>query len=299
MIDLSKLPPPDLVEPLDFESILAERKARLLALTPEADRAALAAALELESEPIAMLLQENAYRELTLRARINDAARGIMLATATGADLDNLAALLGVARLTISAGDPAAVPPVAPEVESDESLRRRAQLAIESATVAGSRGAYEFHALGASADVADVAVDSPMPGEVRVVVLSRSGTGEPSALTLAAVQSALSAEEVRPLCDYVSVEGAWVTPFAVQAKLIIQPGPAPSTVAQQARAALEAYLQRPQRIGASVPLSAIYAALHQPGVARVELTTPAADINIGPREAAHCVSIALTAEAMT
>ena len=36
-IDLSRLPAPDVVEPLDYESILAERKAALIALYPEAE----------------------------------------------------------------------------------------------------------------------------------------------------------------------------------------------------------------------------------------------------------------------
>ena len=61
-IDLSRLPAPDVVEPLDYESILAERKAALIALYPEAEQADIAALLELESEPLTKLCEENAYR---------------------------------------------------------------------------------------------------------------------------------------------------------------------------------------------------------------------------------------------
>ena len=79
-IDLSQLPSPAVVEELEFETILAERKSRLLELTPEADRADVEATLELESEPITKLLEENAYREITWRQRVNEAARAVMLA---------------------------------------------------------------------------------------------------------------------------------------------------------------------------------------------------------------------------
>ena len=96
LIDLSLLPAPNVIEPLDYETLLADRKARLLALAPTAQQAELAAVLALESEPLTQFLQETAYRELLLRARINDAARACMLPWATGADLDNLGALYGV-----------------------------------------------------------------------------------------------------------------------------------------------------------------------------------------------------------
>ncbi|MBY0445833.1 MAG: baseplate assembly protein, partial [Burkholderiales bacterium] len=65
-VDLSRLPPPNLIEALDFETIFKERKAALIALYPDA-----AAVLTLESEPLTKLLQENAYRELIQRQKIN------------------------------------------------------------------------------------------------------------------------------------------------------------------------------------------------------------------------------------
>ncbi len=48
--------------------------------------------LALESEPIVKNLQENTYREVLLRQRINEAAQAAMLAYAIGSDLDQLAA---------------------------------------------------------------------------------------------------------------------------------------------------------------------------------------------------------------
>lgn len=285
-IDLSRLPPPAVVEQLDYEAILAQRKARLLELMPAEQRMALATILELDSEPANIQLQENSYRELVLRHRINQAARAVMLATATGTDLDALVALLGVTRMEI-------VPDV---LESDADLRRRAQLSLEGTTSAGSRGAYLFHALSAHPHVADVHVDSPTPGEVCLYVLSRQADGKPSAEVLQAVYDAVSPEDMRPISDFVSVVAAELIPYAVTATLYVQAGPALSAVLESARAALQEYLARPRRIGASVAISAIYAELHQSGVVRVEMTSPAADIECAPHQAAYCVALNLRAE---
>ena len=66
-IDISQLPPPDVIETLDFEQIFADRKAALLAALPEELREPAARVLQLESEPLTKLLEESAYRELLLR----------------------------------------------------------------------------------------------------------------------------------------------------------------------------------------------------------------------------------------
>ncbi len=66
----------------DFETLLAERKAEFVALHPKDEQEAVMRTLELESEPVTKLLQENAYRELLLRQRINEAAQAVMVAYA-------------------------------------------------------------------------------------------------------------------------------------------------------------------------------------------------------------------------
>ena len=122
-LDLSLLPGPDVVEPLEYESVLATRKAELLTACPVDMQPAVAAVLALESEPLTILLQENALRELTWRQRVNEAARAVLVATAVKADLDNLAARHNVSRLLVSPGDPTAYPPVDPIYEEDDDLR--------------------------------------------------------------------------------------------------------------------------------------------------------------------------------
>ena len=175
-VDLTQLPPPEVEETLDFEAILATRKAILISYYPADQQAAIAATLELESEPLNKLLQENAYNEMILRARINDAAKQTLLAFTSGTTLDHVAGEYELERLLVTPGDPNATPPIEPVYESDDRLRMRCQMAYEGMATAGPINAYKFHALSASAEVADVAVDSPTPGTVRVTILSPATT---------------------------------------------------------------------------------------------------------------------------
>lgn len=290
-VDLSRLPAPDAVETLEYETILSDMKAALLALAPE-----LAGALEVESEPLLKVLQVCAYREVLVRARVNDAARANLLAKATGADLEHLAALFGVSRLTVAPADPAAIPPVAAVMESDTALRARAQLALEGFSTAGPRGAYLYHALSADGRVKDAGIRSPAPGVVEVTVLSTLEDGTPTLDLLAAVEAALTDEDVRPLCDEVVVIAAEVDTYTVTATLTVGTGPDPASIATAARAAVAAYTADVHRLGRAVRRSGLFAALHQPGVLEVELTSPAADIVTSATGAAWCSGVVVTVE---
>ncbi len=288
-INLANLPAPAVVETLSFETIVQEMRDDLVARFP-----AISGVIDLESEPARKLIEVFAFRELLMRARINSAARAVMIAYATGTDLDHLGAIFGVERFLISPADPGAVPPVAAVYEADEDFRRRVQLSLEGFSTAGPRGAYIFHAMSADADVLDVSATSPTPGDVLICVLSRTGDGEASPELLAAVDAALNDEEVRPLCDAVSVQSAAIVSYQIEATILFESGPDRSTVMAASLAAAEAYAADQHRLGRDITVSGIHAALHQPGVARVDLSSPASNIAISDEQAGYCTGIDLT-----
>lgn len=287
-VDLSKLSAPIVVETLDFEAIFQQMLADLIA------RDSTFSAL-VESDPAYKILEVAAYRELLIRQRVNDASKAVMLAYAIGADLDNIGANFDVERLLIQAGDPTAIPPTADIFESDDDYRRRIQLSLEGYTTAGSIGAYIFHALSATGDVKDAAVPSvPLtPGTVNVAVLSRTGDGTAPAATLGFVETALNAEEVRPLCDTVIVASAQIVNYTIEATLTMYPGAGQAQVLTAATAAAQAYADKMHGLGLDITRSGIFAALHQAGVQNVALTAPAADVVIDWNQAAYCTNIAL------
>ncbi|WP_394859394.1 baseplate assembly protein [Klebsiella pneumoniae] len=288
VIDLSQLPAPDVVETLDFEAILAERKATLISLYPEDEQEAVARTLTLESDPLVKYLEENAYREVILRQRINEAAKAGMVAYAIKNDLDQLAANNNVERLVIIPGDDTQIPPVAAVMESDSDLRQRVPAAFEGMSVAGPVGAYEYHALSSDGRVADASAFSPSPAEVVVTILARDGDGTAPEDLLQVVGVALNDEAVRPVADRVSVRSAEIVPYEIDAVLYVYPGPAKEPILSAAKAQGAAYINEQRRLGRDVRLSAIYAALHVQGVQRVELMKPAADMVIDKTQASFC-----------
>ncbi|EMO0706889.1 baseplate assembly protein [Escherichia coli] len=293
-IDLSQLPPPVVVEPLDFETLFAQRKAAFIAMYPEDEQEEIARTLELESEPITMLLEENCYRELLLRQRVNEAARAVMLAYSTDSDLDNLAVNFNVERLTIQEEDDSVTPPIEAVMESDPDLRTRTQQAFEGLSVAGPTAAYEFWGRSADGRVADISAVSPTPACVTISVLSREGDGTASDDLLSVVAAALNDEEVRPVADRVTVQSAEIVPYQIDAMLYIYPGPEAEPVRQASEQQLQAYIAAQNRLGRDIRLSAIYAALHVEGVQRVELAQPVADIVLSDYQASHCTEYTIT-----
>lgn len=324
-IDLSQLPFPGVVETIDFETIYQRRKASYLARVPADLRDGIAAALELESEPMTMLLEDSVYLEMLLRQRVNDGSRANMLPFAEKSDLDNLVALLNVERLTLTPADPDN--DIAEVKESDSDLRKRANLAPLGFSVAGPDDAYRFHALSADAKVRDVAVsaptfskvevtpevaallppralvlvceddaglDDPMPGMVAIHILSRDGDGSAPPPLLDKVQSALSADTVRPLTDEVVTKSADIVAYSVQALMDFLPGPDKSVALAEAQRKLDAYVEECRQFGREVAISGILGALHVSGVRRVKLLQPADDIVVERTQASYCTGIELS-----
>lgn len=110
--------------------------------------------------------------------------------------VDPLEYIQTIANTTTSAGGS--------DVESDDNFRERIQLAPESFSVAGPKGAYVFWTRTANQSITSVAVHSPTPGGVDVYPLLAGGQ-IPDSEILDAVAAVLNDEKVRPLTDDVNV----------------------------------------------------------------------------------------------
>ena len=279
---LERLPAPQIIDTPAFEPLFDQTRAAIIEAMPE-----LASVLMLESESATKMVRVFAYLRILDRIEFNDRARGNLAALATGADLEHLAAAWGVFRLTRDPGNPDALPPVPPTMESDTDLRRRMQLALEGFSTAGPRGAYEFHALTADGRVRDVAVTSPVPGQVLITVLSTEGDGTPSQEVLELVKAATNDENVRPLNDTVTPQPVELIDVTIAAELTLYEGPAGEVVLAAAQAALADHLDDHRMLGHDITTSGLIAALYRQGVHKVILTSPAADVVIAPTQAAR------------
>lgn len=282
LVDLSELPAPDVLEPLDFEDTYSE------ALGVFRGHMGQNWTASLESDPVTKLLEVGSYIKLGNRARVNDAAKAQLLAYATGTDLDHLAANVNLKRLVIQAADPLAVPPVEAVMESHDALRERVQLAYEGLTTAGPRNSYILHARNASALVADATAESPKPACVDVTVLGLEGDGTAGPQILALVAAAVNDDDVRPVGDRVTVRGAEILRYRVDAVLHMKgTGPENDAALTEAIRRLDAWINPRRRLGVEVARSGVDAQLHVAGVGRVELKDWQ-DLKPTKAQAAYC-----------
>lgn len=288
LIELSALPAPQVLEDLDFEEVYQGELSAFREYMGDNWSALL------ESDPVTKLLELGAYRRLQNRARVNDAAKALLLAYARKGDLDQLAANVNLKRLEIQTADPNAVPPTAAVMEEDDALQERVQLAYEGLTTAGPRNSYILHARNASALVADATAESPSPAVVVVTVLALEGSGVASEDLLETVRLNLSDDDVRPLADRLTVQSAEILPYRINA-VVHMTGSGPETEATLAecKSRLQDWINPRRRLGLEVARSGVDAQLHISGVSRVDLQGWT-DIRPTKAQAAWCEAFTVT-----
>jgi phage-related baseplate assembly protein len=280
-INLSSLPPPQVIEEVQYQTIYKALLLEFLGLEP-------AYAALLESDPAVKLVQAFAYREYLLRQRINEAARQQMLRFAEGADLDMLGAFYGVERLIVVPEDLTVDPPVAQVDESDTRYRQRIQDHIIGWSTAGHKKAYRYWAMTADATIVDVNVDSPEDGSVRLSVLGGDALGNltdgvPSQATLDAVTAMINRDDVKVLTDHPAVVAATRRVANINATMRLLPN-TPLQVYIDTVARFTAAMTARIALGSDLTRSWIIAQLHVSGVYEVLLDPDFEDIIAAPNE---------------
>jgi len=296
-IDLSGVPVPDFVEEISYDEIRSAAIAKLVELQPDY--------IVLESDPAIKVIEAFCYREMLLRQRINDAARGNIITLSKARDLEAIGAFAGVAPL---------------EGEEEGRFRTRVQQGFTRLAAAGPRGAYRAYVMGLSTAIIDCGIHSPSPGEVVVTLLACQDVEEATAQEtsigtalfeqkqaaklgkkrilcrsgsqiIARTRDLLNEDDIRPLTDQVTVRPANIIAYDVQAKLVIYPGPDVNLVLAQAKQRLNAYLRSLRKVGYDATRSGLISALSTGGVQNVILTNPQNDIICGAYDVACALKI--------
>lgn len=265
--DLSKIPAPNIIEALSYELILSRMQEELIAKDPEFSAL-------VESDPAIKVLEIAAWREFLLRQRINDAARANLLAFAGSTDLDHLAAFYNVERM---------------DAESDLAFRKRVQAKIAGWSTAGSRDYYRYHAFSASTRVLDARADSPLPGQVRISILAADNQGIADDALLQTVTDAVTNDTVRVLTDSVEVVACGIKATPIIADITLYPESNAEIIAQAKTRLSNAILEQ-KRLGWDLTRSWIMGNLFVEGMQKIEIISPAKDIEIAENE---CVAIDL------
>ena len=147
---------------------------------------------------------------------------------------------------------------------------------MDAYSTAGATGSYIYWAKQESTEIKDVAAVSPTPGVVKIYVLMEDVKLAGEELKNK-VLAACSADERRPLTDWVSVEDAELVPYEIAFTYYTQ------TDAEISAADLSAAVEKTVedfiswqcgKLGRDINPSHLIGELMKTGVKRVELTAP-------------------------
>lgn len=160
--------------------------------------------------------------------------------------------------------------------ESDESLRNRVYSMQNAFSTAGPAGAYVYHTKKALPDIEDVAVQSPVPGEVIVYFICKGGA-IPGEELIQDVKEYLDDRSIRPLTDKVMVRAPVIQRYDVDLTYYI----ARSTkevaafIEANVNEAVSAYnIWQTEKIGRDINPSCLIQKVMEAGVKRVVVESP-------------------------
>lgn len=186
------------------------------------------------------------------------------------------------------------------DAEGDAEYAERIRLAPNSFSVAGPGKAYVYHAKSVSPAIIDVKVDSPTAGEVDIYVLLTGGT-LPTSDTLEQIEAYLSAEEIRPLTDYVVVKAPTASNYEIELHYWISQEDSSKAAQIQAdvEAAVEQYrVWQQTKIGRDITPGKLLQLVFAAGANRVDDSTmkPSAWKKLESMQVAQCTGVKVVYE---
>lgn len=282
MINLAELPFPPVVEALSFEQVLAQARTKFVefweALRLEYPSLPPYSVDMLDSDPAIIVLQAFAFREVIARARVNDAAKALMLATAVGDDLQHFAADFGLVRAQVrpATEDAPAV------METEESLRERRRLAPDGYAAGGPGEAYEFHARTVAPELKGALAVKGEGNRVDLVLLGLDGDGAVSSEIIARVHQRLSPRNLRPLTDALYVRSAAIIHQKIRVRGALASGPDRELIRTRTIAGIQKYASERHGIGRPLFVDGIIAGGRKDGGwETLAVLEPAADVDPG------------------
>jgi phage-related baseplate assembly protein len=306
------LPPMAVLQSIDTEKIIRDRMQELISLWQAADppNAAQYDVSNLEFDPIKINQELNAFFELMLRDRVNQACRAVTLAFSVGSDLDAIGSRYpyGVPRKSIANGDSFD--------ETDDQYRTRLWLSPSIFSLNGpGQGTFESYVFWAmSAPMFDgewsikhaSAMTKAGTGYVYIPIIS-SKTDNPGLIwdvspdgnvwTLApGTQPMPTSRQIEAVYEYITAPGtarkgltdviSVMAPKPVITTIDIDmwlfPGVDKPTLMRQTATAFNDLVTAMRWLGSDLTILSIDGALTQAGVYDRTLISPKEDLIVGP-----------------
>lgn len=163
------------------------------------------------------------------------------------------------------------------DAPDDDEYYELMRSSMDAYSTAGARGGYVYWAKQESTEIADVIAASPTPGVVKLYVLMKDGTIAGEEIK-EKVLAACSADDRRPLTDYVSVEDPEIVDYRIRFTYYIQEGGSESAEALEAavREKVEQYVTwQCAKLGRDINPSRLISWLMETGIKRIDLIEPA------------------------
>ena len=163
------------------------------------------------------------------------------------------------------------------DAATDEEFYELLRLSMDGYSCAGARGGYIYFAKRVDTKIADVIAASPTPGVVKLYVLMDDGSIATEEMK-EKVLAACSADDVRPLTDFVSVEDPEQVPYNVCLTYYVQSNEAVSAekLALAVAEKVGEYTDwQSAKLGRDINPSRLISMLMETGIKRVELEEPA------------------------
>lgn len=285
VLEIDQLPRMQVLETLSAESIIAARMQRFIAIWRDNDPPAAANydVQNLEFDPIRITQEANAYFELLLRDRVNQAAKSVTLAFASGNDLEGIASRYpgGVPRLP---------------GESDDRYRVRVWLSSNTLSPHGVYESYVFWALTAVPSLRDVTASAKtgtpnvtltLMADGTPVLPKLEGTGitafpspRPTTADIDTVRQYVLNNSRKALTDVITVKGPKVVAVEYVIRYWLFPGWDMAGLQLQLWTAVASLIEKQRWLGYSHTRSAMEAALMVSGVFNVKVDKPVDDVII-------------------
>jgi len=162
------------------------------------------------------------------------------------------------------------------EKEDNASYYERMRGSMESFSTAGPANGYIYYTKSISPAISDVVATSPTPGVVDIRILLQDGKLATDAF-LEATREALSADDIRPLTDFVTVANPETVDFSVDVTFYITKGSGTSPAAIEAniREAVDSFIKwQTEKMGRDINPSYLTQMMMAAGAKRVEVRQP-------------------------
>lgn len=163
------------------------------------------------------------------------------------------------------------------DAATDEEFYELMRLSMDAYSCAGGRGSYIYFAKKDNPEIGDVAAVSPTPGVVKLYVLMQDGTPATEEVKREVLEKC-SADDVRPLTDFVSAEDPETVSYNIAFTYYIQSNTEKNVedIEIAVQAAVEEFAAwQCAKLGRDINPSRLVGLLMKTGIKRVKLLEPA------------------------